>query len=97
MSKETINRILSINSTKLGPVIETSDQVALVLGKKGKIKKSRDEDAKKDQEEIILVFAEEENKYFFCLIMLLVQSSFCSNLLFHLEYIMHIFHIMLHF
>lgn len=37
MSKEAINRILSINSTKLGPVIETSDRVALVLDKNGQI------------------------------------------------------------
>ncbi|HWS84667.1 MAG TPA: hypothetical protein VN207_10450 [Ktedonobacteraceae bacterium] len=37
VSKETTNRILSINSTKLGPVIETSDQVALVLDKNGQI------------------------------------------------------------
>lgn len=34
-SKEPISRILSINPTKLGPVIETSDQVALVLDKNG--------------------------------------------------------------
>jgi hypothetical protein len=33
-SKESIGRILSINSTKLGPVVETSDRVALV-GKNG--------------------------------------------------------------
>jgi len=33
-SKEPIGRILSINSTKLGPVVETSDKVALI-GKNG--------------------------------------------------------------
>jgi len=35
-SKEPIGRILSINSTKLGPVVETSDRVALV-GKNGQV------------------------------------------------------------